>query len=310
MSPTDPTRKPSLAGFGPGDLPDLSGTRAVVTGANSGIGFHTAKALAEHGAEVVLACRNLDSARAAQVKLPGHTDVQELDLASQKSVTTFADRFEGPLDLLVNNAGVMTPPRYRSTEDGHELQFGTNHLGHFALAGLLLRHLLEASAPRIAVVSSIAHHRGDERVLEGNPEATYNANRDYGQSKLANLLFAFELQRRADAAASPLVVASAHPGVSNTNLVTSPDGMGALPGVRRIAPLVMPLVLQSSAAGANPTLWASTYAEPGSYVGPTRLAESRGRLGTAKLSRHARDEDLARRLWTLSEEKTGVTFDF
>ena len=168
---------PDLAHFGPDDLPDLSGKRAVVTGANSGIGFHTAKALAEHGAEVVLACRNLDSARAAAVKLPGLTDVQELDLASQKSVHAFADGFEGPLDILINNAGVMTPPKYRETEDGFELQYGTNHLGHFALAGLLLPHLLQADAPRVVPVASIAHHRGDESVLEGNPESSYNSQR-------------------------------------------------------------------------------------------------------------------------------------
>jgi NAD(P)-dependent dehydrogenase (short-subunit alcohol dehydrogenase family) len=300
----------SLAHFGPDDLPDLSGKRVVVTGANSGIGFHTAKALAEHGAEVVLACRNLESARAAAVKLPGLTDVQELDLASQKSVHAFADGFEGPLDLLINNAGVMTPPKYRETEDGFELQYGTNHLGHFALAGLLLPHLLQADAPRIVPVASIAHHRGDESVLEGNPETSYNPQRDYGNTKLANLLFARELRRRADEAGSKLVVSAAHPGVSATNLVTSPDGMGANPVVRRVMPYVLPIIMQSSAAGANPSLWAATYGDAGGYVGPTRMRESRGRLGQAKLSKHARNDDLARRLWTISEQQTGVSYDF
>ena len=312
MSQPSPTSTPDLAGFGPGDLPDLSGTRAVVTGANSGIGFHTAKALAEHGAEVVLACRNVESGRAAQQKLAGlrgATRVERLDLASQESVRAFAEAWDGPLDLLVGNAGVMTPPRYRETSDGHELQFGTNHLGHFALAGRLLPRLLEADAPRVVAVSSIAHHRGDESVLEGNPRATYNANKAYGNSKLANLLFAFELQRRATAAGSALTVAAAHPGVSHTNLVSSKDGLGAIPGVGLVFPLVGRLVLQSSAAGANPTLWAASYAEPGSYVGPTRLMESRGRLGHAKLSRSARDEGLAQRLWALSEERTGVTYE-
>jgi NAD(P)-dependent dehydrogenase (short-subunit alcohol dehydrogenase family) len=301
---------PSLAHFGPDDLPDLSGKRAVVTGANSGIGFHTAKALAEHGAEVVLACRNLESARAAAVKLPGLTDVQELDLASQKSVHAFADGFEGPLDLLINNAGVMTPPKYRETEDGFELQYGTNHLGHFALGALLLPHLLQADAPRIVPVASVAHHRGDESVLEGNPESSYKPNKDYGNTKLANLLFARELRRRADEAGSKLVVSAAHPGVSATNLVTSPDGMGANPVVRRVMPYVLPIVMQSSAAGANPSLWAATYGDAGGYVGPTRLQETRGRLGHAKLSKHARNDDLARRLWTISEQQTGVSYDF
>jgi NAD(P)-dependent dehydrogenase (short-subunit alcohol dehydrogenase family) len=300
----------TLAHFGPDDLPDLSGKRAVVTGANSGIGFHTAKALTEHGAEVVLACRNLDSARAAAVKLPGLTEVEELDLASQKSVQTFADRFEGPLDLLINNAGVMTPPKYRETEDGFELQYGTNHLGHFALTGLLLPHLLQAVAPRVVPVASIAHHRGDESVLEGNPETSYNPQRDYGNTKLANLLFARELHRRATEADSKLVVSAAHPGVSATNLVTSSDGMGANPVVRRVMPFVLPIIFQSSAAGANPSLWAATYGDPGGYVGPTRLRESRGRLGNAKLSKHARSDDLARRLWTISEQQTGVSYDF
>jgi NAD(P)-dependent dehydrogenase (short-subunit alcohol dehydrogenase family) len=301
---------PSLAHFGPDDLPDLSGKRAVVTGANSGIGFHTAKALAEHGAEVILGCRNLDSARAVAVKLPGLTEVQELDLASQKSVHSFTDRFEGPVDILVNNAGVMTPPKYRETEDGFELQYGTNHLGHFALTGLLLPRLLEADAPRVVPVASIAHHGGDESVLEGNPESSYKPNRAYGNTKLANLLFARELHRRVTEAGSKLVVSAAHPGVSATNLVTSTDGMGANPLVRRVMPYVLPVIFQSSAAGANPSLWAATFGEPGDYVGPTRLRESRGRLGQARLSRHARNDELAGRLWTLSEQQTGVSYDF
>ena len=305
-----PDPRPDAADFGPDDLPDLSDKRVVVTGANSGVGFHAAKAFAEHGAEVFLACRNLDAARAAAVKLPGVTQVEELDLASLKSVHAFADRFEGPLDVLVNNAGVMTPPSYRETDDGFELQFGTNHLGHFALTGLLLPHLLQADAPRVVPVASIAHHRGDESVLEGNPETSYSPSKDYGNTKLANLLFARELHRLASSAGSKLVVSSAHPGVSATNLVTSPDGMGANPVVRWVLPYVLPLVFQSSAAGANPTLWAATYGEPGGYVGPKRFRESRGRLGDAHLSRHARNDDLARRLWTISEQQTGVSYDF
>ena len=302
--------KPQLSTFGPADLPDLTDRRVVVTGANSGVGFHTAKALAEHGAEVIMACRNLETARAAAVKLPGLVEVQELDAASLKSVHAFADRFEGPLDIVVNNAGVMTPPRYRATEDGFELQLGTNHLGHFALVGLLLPHLLQADAPRVVPVASIAHRGGNASVVDGNPESGYNASKYYGNSKLANILFGRELQRRATEAGSKLVASIAHPGVSSTGLVTSPDGLGALPGVRRIAPLVLPLIFQSAAAGANPSLWAATYGAPGEYVGPQRLREARGRLGRAKLSEHARSDDLARRLWTYSEQQTGVTYDF
>ena len=302
------TRSP--AGFTAKDLPDLSGTRAVVTGANSGIGFHAARALAEHGAEVVLACRNTDSGREAAVKMPRVTTVEELDLASQKSVHAFVDRFEGPLDLLVNNAGVMTPPTYRETEDGHELQFGTNHLGHFALTGLLLPALLAAPKPRVVSVASIAHHRGDESVLEGNPASSYDPRHTYGNSKLANLLFAHELHRRATEEGGRLTSTACHPGVSATNLVGSSDGMGSNVVVRRTAPFFMPLIFQSSTAGANPTLYAATYGEPDSYTGPTWLMESRGRLGQAKQSRHAVNGDLARKLWVLSEEKTGVRFDF
>ncbi len=304
------TTTPDLASFTADDLPDLTGTRAVVTGANSGIGEHTARALAEHGAEVVLACRNTGAGLEAAKKIKGFSTVEKLDLASQSSIHEFVARFEGSLDLLVNNAGVMTPPKYRETPDGHELQFGTNHLGHFALTGLLLPALLKSESPRVVTVASIAHHRGDESVLEGNPEASYDPQKTYGNTKLANLLFARELHRRSEAAGSQLISVAAHPGVSATNLVGSSDGMGANPIVRKTAPFFMPVIFQSSAAGANPTLWAATYGEPGSYVGPQWLMESRGKLGEAKLSRHARNDDLARKLWELSEEKTGVRFDF
>ena len=303
------TRTPALSGFKPKDLPDLTGTRAVVTGANSGIGFHTAAALVDHGAEVVLAVRNTDAGREAAKKFKGVCTVEELDLASQTSIHAFVDRFDGSLDLLINNAGVMTPPKYRETPEGHELQFGTNHLGHFALTGLLLPALLKSEAPRVVTVASIAHHRGDESVLEGNPASSYDPNKSYGNSKLANLLFARELHRRSQEAGSRLVSVAVHPGVSATNLFASPDGMGSNVIIRKAAPFFMPVIFQSSAAGANPTLWAATYGAPGSYVGPQWLMESRGRLGEAKLSRHARNDELARQLWDLSEAKTGVTFD-
>ena len=258
---------------------------------------------------MVLAVRNTDAGREAAKKFKGVCSVEELDLASQTSIHAFVERFDGSLDLLVNNAGVMTPPKYRETPEGHELQFGTNHLGHFALTGLLLPALLKSEHPRVVTVASIAHHRGDESVLEGNPAASYDPQRTYGNSKLANLLFARELHRRSQEAGSTLVSVAAHPGVSATNLVGSPDGMGANVIVRKTAPFFMPVIFQSSAAGANPTLWAATYGEPGSYVGPTWLMESRGRLGEAKLSRHATNQDLGRKLWDLSEAKTGVTFD-
>ncbi|MFL6088804.1 MAG: SDR family NAD(P)-dependent oxidoreductase [Aeromicrobium sp.] len=296
--------------FSPSDIPDLTGRTVVVTGANAGIGAVTARELAVHGAEVVLACRNVDAGKAAAAGMPGRTRVERLDLSSQQSVREFAERWEGPLDLLINNAGVMNPPRYRETEDGHELMFGTNHLGHFALTGRLLPALLASANPRVVTVSSVAHHGGDQRVLAANPEEGYVPEPYYGNSKLANLLFARELHHRATAAKSPLVSTAAHPGVSATNLVASPDGMGANPLVRAAAPYFMPVIFQSAAKGANPTLYAATFAEPGSYTGPQRMRETRGPIGPAKLSKYAQDEQLGRDLWTLSEEKTGITFPF
>ena len=290
----------------PADLPDLTGRTAVVTGANSGIGLHTARELAAHGATVVLACRNVESGQQAAAAMTGATRVERLDLASLASVRDFADRWEGPLDLLVNNAGVMTPPRYRETEDGFELQFGTNHLGHFALTGLLLPALLESSAPRVVTVSSIAHHEGRPSLLEGNPESSYKPQRAYGNSKLANLLFARELHKRAVASSSPLVSTAAHPGVSATELVADPNGMGANRLVRLAAPYVMPILFQSAAAGANPTLYAATAADPGSYTGPQWLRETRGPVGPARLSRYAQDDELALKLWDLSVLRTGL----
>lgn len=292
------------------DLPRLDGRVAVVTGANSGIGKVTAKQLAEHGATVVLACRNVEAGQEAAGEMAGDTRVEELDLSSQESIRQFAARWEGPLDLLINNAGVMTPPRYRETTDGHELQFGTNHLGPFALTGRLLPALLRADRPRVVAVASIAHHSGGADVVDGNPRQGYSPQHTYGNTKLANLLFARELQRRASEAGSKLTVASAHPGVSATNLVGSPDGMGAIAPVRWAAPLVTKVLFQSAARGAEPTLYAATLADPGSYTGPQRLRESRGPIGPARLSRLAQDDTLARKLWTVSEERTGITYAF
>jgi len=289
------------------DLTDLTGTTAIVTGANNGIGFHTARELAAHGADVVLACRNVAAGEEASAKISGRTRVEKLDLASQASVADFAARWEGRLDLLINNAGVMQPPSYRTTEDGHELMFGTNHLGHYALTARLLPAMQASSAPRVVTVASIAHHGGDERVVEGNPEQGYKAGRDYAQSKLANVLFALELDRRAKASGSALVSVAAHPGISATHLVASPDGMGANRFIRTFASPLLPLVFQSAERGANPTLYAATVGEPGSYTGPQRFGESRGPIGKAKLSPYAQDPDLAKRLWARTEELTGLT---
>jgi NAD(P)-dependent dehydrogenase (short-subunit alcohol dehydrogenase family) len=296
----------------PDQIGDLSGTTALVTGANSGIGLVEARELARHGADVVLAVRNTDAGEAAAARIrgigvPGAVRVERLDLASQESVHALADRFEGPLHLLVNNAGVMTPPRYRETTDGFELQFGTNHLGHFALTGLLMPQLLAAPAPRVTTVSSIAHHNGDGAVCEGNPADGYSANRAYGRSKLANLLFATELQRRATASGSTLTSTAAHPGISGTNLIASPDGMGATPVIGTLTQWVARLVFPDPTHGAEAVLFAATQAAPGSYSGPTGFRETRGAVGEARLSSLAQDETLAALLWERSEELTGVT---
>ena len=295
----------------PTQIGDLTGRTAIVTGANSGIGRVEAHVLAEHGAHVILAIRNVEAGRAVAATITGSTQVEHLDLASLASVRAFAagvvDR--GPLDLLVNNAGVMYPPKWRPTADGLELQFGTNHLGHFALTGLLLPALLAAPEPRVTTVASLAHRYGDERVLEGNPAEGYDPRTSYGQSKLANLLFALELHRRATASGSRLTSTAAHPGVTVTNLFTSQDGMGVHWAVRTFAPALMRVALPAPEGGAESILYAATTAAPGSYSGPQGPGEVRGGVGPAKLSRIAVDADLACRLWARSEELTGVTFD-
>ena len=317
----------------PDELPDLSGTTAVVTGANSGIGFETARALASHGASVTLACRNLPAAERAAEQIRrsrrgvhlrgGHVRgadprdssapgvdvrVAELDLSSLSSVRGFADAWQGPLDLLVNNAGVMTPRTWKGTPDGYELQFGTNHLGHFALTGGLLAALQLATSPRVVTVSSLAHHSGRADVLDHNPPQGYQPQRAYGNSKLANLLFGAELQRRARAHESALTSTMAHPGVSATGLVVDREGIGASPVVRAVAPWVMRVVFQSAAAGAKPVLYAATGAAPGSYTGPRWLRESRGPVGPAQLSILAQDPTLASRLWQVSLDLSGVEY--
>jgi NAD(P)-dependent dehydrogenase (short-subunit alcohol dehydrogenase family) len=299
--------------WSPADMPSLLGSTAVVTGGNSGIGYHTALELARHGATVTLAVRTPAKGEAAAARIRASADdarvrVARLDLGSLASVRDFAEAWEGPLGLLVNNAGLMTPPRYQRTRDGFELQLGTNHLGHFALTGRLLPALLSAPAARVVTVSSIAHRQGDAAVLDANPAEGYSASKYYGQSKLANLLFALHLQRLADSSGAGLTSTAAHPGVSATNLVTSEQGLGSLRYVRHLMPLVLRLVVQSAAAGAEPTLYAATQAEPGSYTGPQRWRESRGPIGPARLSAAATNEKLAATLWDLSEQLTSVRY--
>jgi NAD(P)-dependent dehydrogenase (short-subunit alcohol dehydrogenase family) len=203
----------------------------------------------------------------------------------------------------------MAPPKLTMTMDGYELQFGTNHLGHFVLTGLLLPSLLSAAGgARVVTVSSTAHHPGTEAVFEGNLIEPYDRQKTYSNSKLANLLFALELQREASARGLPLVSTAAHPGVSATGLVVDRQGLGASAVVRTFAPLFLRMFTQSAKAGARATLFAATEGAPGSFTGPKRLAESRGAIGEANLSELARDEKLARRLWQRSEELTGFLY--
>ena len=301
------------------DLPDLSGRVALVTGANSGIGFRTALALAGHGARVLLGCRDTARGSAALDRLllaapSASAELLPVDLADLASVESasavVASRVEA-LDLLVNNAGVMAlPPRLSA--DGYELQFATNHLGHFALTGRLLPLLLAVPNARVVTVSSGAHRMGriDFDNLQG--EHGYSPWRAYGQSKLANLLFTAELGRRADVAGRPLLAVAAHPGYAATGLQERGPAMsGSRVGVLGMKALNAVLG-QSDAAGAWPSLYAATMPDvrQGDYIGPGGAFEWRGHPGRAARSAAARDADTAFRLWRESERLTGVTYDW
>ncbi|MEV8425638.1 oxidoreductase [Streptomyces niveus] len=281
------------------DIPDQSGRTAVVTGANSGLGIATVEALAAAGARVVLAVRDMERGKAAAAGLRGTVEVRRLDLADLASVREFAAAWQGELDLLVNNAGVMNTPESR-TKDGFETQFGTNHLGHFALTNLLLPHITD----RVVTVSSEAHKKpGTPHIHFDNLNLTgeYAPRKAYSQSKLANLLFTLELQRRLAAAHSPVRALAAHPGWASTNLQRHNGGA--------LARLVMRIVAQDNKAGALPTLYAAVQDLPGAgYVGPDGFGETRGAPTLVGRSTAASDPATARRLWAVSEELTGVTF--
>ncbi|WP_458247810.1 oxidoreductase [Streptomyces sp. MAI_2237] len=285
------------------DIPDQTGRTAVVTGANSGLGIATVEALAGAGAHVVLAVRDPARGTAAAARVNGSVEVRRLDLADLASVREFAARWQGDLDLLVNNAGVMNIPE-SATKDGFETQFGTNHLGHFALTNLLLPHLTD----RVVTVSSGAHRMpGSPRIHFDNLNLTgeYAPIKAYSQSKLANLLFTLELQRRLEAAGSPVRALAAHPGWAATNL-QSHDGSVLRRVVMRVGNR---FVAQDNRAGALPTLYAAVQDLPGaSYVGPDGLGEMRGAPALVGRSAAASDPVTARRLWDVSEELTGVAF--
>jgi NAD(P)-dependent dehydrogenase (short-subunit alcohol dehydrogenase family) len=296
-------------------IPDQTGRVAVVTGANSGLGLVTARELARAGAEVVLACRNTDKGEAAvgsiREEVPEvSVTVEALDLSSLDSVRAFAERFTGThsyLDLLINNAGLMAPPRGETT-DGFELQLGTNHLGHFALTGLLLGLLEGREDARVVTLSSTAHKIGKIDFDDLQSERRYGRWRAYCQSKLANVLFALELERRLRAAGSTVESLAAHPGYSATNLQSA-----APPALdRAVMAISNRLLAQSAAMGALPTLYAATRPnlDGGLFIGPDGFEEQRGHPKVVRPVRAGRDEATAKRLWSVSEELTGVGYSF
>jgi NAD(P)-dependent dehydrogenase (short-subunit alcohol dehydrogenase family) len=282
------------------EVPRQDGRRFVVTGANSGIGFETAKALAGRGADVVLAVRNLAKGEAAAAQMPGSVEVRTLDVSDLSSVRRFAADL-GPIDVLVNNAGILGVPQGQSP-DGFELHFATNHLGHFALTNLLLPRLTD----RVVVVSSQSHRAGGLDLDDLDwARRGYSPYAAYAQSKLANMLFLAELQRRLTAAGSTLRVTGAHPGSTATS-ITSNTGSGLK---TRIGSWGHGLVGMPGWKGALPTLFAATMDVPGNtYVGPHRLREMSGWPVPVGRSRHAGDPDLAKALWERSESLSGVSF--
>jgi NAD(P)-dependent dehydrogenase (short-subunit alcohol dehydrogenase family) len=291
------------------NIPDQTGRTAVITGANTGLGYETAAALAAKGAHVVLAVRNLDKGKAAADLISRATPdanvaIQELDLTSLDSIRAAADQLRSnheSIDLLINNAGVMMTPK-STTKDGFELQFGTNHLGHFALTNLLLDRVLAVPGSRIVTVSSQGHRfvRGI-RFHDLQWERDYGRIRAYGQSKLANLLFTYELQHRLQG--TNAIAVAAHPGGSNTELGRNTPAL-----VRSVFDVVGPLLMQSADMGALPTLRAAT--DPGvlggQYYGPDGFGEQRGYPKIVASSEASHDTDAQRRLWTVSEELTSV----
>lgn len=301
------------------EIPNQSGKRALITGANSGIGFHAARHLAKAGAEVILACRDMNKAEAARQRILSEAPTAKvqtawLDLANLGSVRHFAEIFlqqAKPLDLLINNAGVMALPRRRLTEDGFEIQFGTNHLGHFALTGLLLPSVLAAPAGRVVTVSSIAHRGGKIRFHDLQWKFGYIPWPAYRQSKLANLLFGFELERRLQRGhyhASSIIV---HPGVAKTNLFAAGPGASSIL-MRKLSELVLALVAQSDEQGALPTLYGATSpeAEGGHFYGPDGFRQMKGWPVEVRAEAQAYNTGLAERLWNASEELTGIHYQF
>lgn len=299
------------------DIPDLTGKTAVVTGANSGLGYETALELAGHGARVILACRNLQKGDGALSQIQAEhsaadVELSELDLSSLASIRAFAERFDESherLDILCNNAGIMAVPR-RDTADGFEMQIGTNHLGHFALTGLLLDRLAAAPAGRVVNVSSVAHRLGKMRFDDLQSQRSYNRWLAYGQSKLANLLFTFDLQRRLEASDKRVIAVAAHPGYSSTNLQLAAPKMEGANLMGSFFKMSNSVFAQSAKMGALPTLRAATDPDVrgGDYYGPSGFMESQGPPKKVGSNARARDREAQRRLFDVSEQLTGVRY--
>ncbi len=300
------------------DLPDLSGKTIVVTGGNSGIGFEAALEFARVNADVVLACRRPESANeaVAAIRRPhpsARVEFIPLDLSNLASVRQFADAFRRSrpaLHVLCNNAGVMAIP-YRRTADGFEMQFGTNHLGHFALTGLLLEPLIASGGARVVTVSSGAHRIGAIRFDDLNWQRGYRKWLAYGQSKLANLLFMFELQRRVEKAGVPIISVACHPGYAATNLQYAGARMTGSSLLEQFWGAMNRVFAQSAAMGALPTLYAATSPDVhgGDYIGPDGFQEGWGYPRKVPCSAGARDAAAAARLWEISVQMTGVRYD-
>jgi NAD(P)-dependent dehydrogenase (short-subunit alcohol dehydrogenase family) len=301
----------------PDDIPDLQGKQILITGANSGIGLEAARHLARRRPHLLLACRNLDKGQAAveSVREAGPEATVELvalDLADLSSVRAAAEKVSARvdrLDVLINNAGVMALPE-RRTADGFEMQLGTNHLGHFALTGLLLPRLLASEAGRVVTVSSGMHKVGEIDFDDLNWEQRkYDRWRAYGQSKLANLLFCYELQRRLESAHPNVISLACHPGYASTHLQTAGAEMSGNTLVEGVMKLGNSLIAQSAESGALPTVYAATAPglEGGEYVGPG-IFRLWGRPTKQRSSRRSRDVAVAQRLWAVSEELTGVSY--
>jgi NAD(P)-dependent dehydrogenase (short-subunit alcohol dehydrogenase family) len=299
------------------DIPPQNGRTAVITGASGGLGYETALALAGAGAAVVLTGRNDVKGQRAlaeiRSKFPNaRITYEELDLAKLASVTGFVERFASAhtsLDILINNAGVMSLPKRQETADGFETQFGTNYLGHYALTAQLLPLLRRGDHPRVVNLSSLAHRSGAINFRDLQGRRFYSPWRAYCQSKLAMLVFAIELQRRSDAAGWGLISNAAHPGYARTDLILNGPGTSGL--LWRINMLLKPFISHSAADGALPTLFAATspQAEPAGYYGPDWFYELKGPPARAKIMPQAKDKAAAARLWEVSASLTGVSFD-